>query len=119
MKAILTIMGLAAATAAHAIGMPGPMGPVPISFAKWVTVADTPAEALQLGHQGVVQAVLDIDAKGKIVKCTIKKGSGHRVLDNATCPLILKRGRYQPALSDKGVAIPSQTQVSITWARPK
>jgi protein TonB len=77
---------------------------------------DYPAEALQKGDQGKVQARLSIDAHGRVAHCSIVLSSGHASLDNATCEILRKRARFDPARNATGKTVPdSVTTPLITW----
>ena len=58
-----------------------------------ITAADYPLEAWRDGSEGTVRFELDHDAAGTIVDCRITESSGSAVLDDATCPIILKRAK--------------------------
>ena len=63
---------------------------------------DYPAEALRNRWQGSVVADLTISAEGRPTACRIVKSSGHKVLDDVTCKLIMTRARFTPAKDQTG-----------------
>jgi protein TonB len=70
--------------------------------ASWVTNDDYPPSALRAEEQGSVGISFEINAEGRIENCTVTSSSGSSVLDQATCRLVTRRGRYSPALDAAG-----------------
>ena len=64
--------------------------------------ADYPPEALRHHWEGDVIADLTISAEGRVTGCKIAQTSGHQVLDDATCEIVMKRARFKPALDANG-----------------
>lgn len=62
----------------------------------WFTMDDYPAAALRARQEGTVYFALEIDARGCPAKCTITESSGFAALDEATCPILMKRARFEP-----------------------
>jgi TonB family protein len=95
------------ATPAHS-----PKGDVRAAF----SADDYPAVAKAKGEQGTVQARLTIDKTGRVNGCTIVRSSGSRSLDSATCSILERRARFDPARDSEGRPITS-TFVSppVTW----
>lgn len=92
--------------------------PKPIDPRTWISASDFPFEALKNEVGGKVEYEVSIDASGNPVDCRIQTTSGHAVLDQATCGLIIQRARFEPARSANGVAIPGTYKGKITWQRP-
>lgn len=81
---------------------------------------DYPPSALRHKLEGVVETEVSIDAAGKVTECRIIKSSHHPVLDNATCKLVTRRGKFQPAIGPDGKAIPSVVKVPpVEWKLPR
>lgn len=76
--------------------------PKPIQPESWFTVADNLPEATRLGLEGNVTAALNVSETGKVTACNIDKSSGHALLDEHSCKLLLTRARLQPATDDEG-----------------
>lgn len=91
---------------AKPIGSPG----------TWVTSADYPPESRAAGESGQVTVKIEIDATGKVSGCTVATSSGFPRLDQKTCELVTLRGKYEPALSPKGKAIPSTSMMRFGWS---
>lgn len=66
------------------------------------TNADYPPEAVRNRWEGTVVADLTISVEGVPTACRIVKSSGHKVLDDATCDLIIRRARFVPAKDSGG-----------------
>lgn len=85
---------------------------------NWVTDDDYPRDALNGNMQGLVAFALDVDAGGLVAHCTILRSSGWPVLDDSTCALLKRRGRFYPALDAASVAVPGQFKGSFEWRQP-
>jgi protein TonB len=68
---------------------------------------DYPADALARGEQGTVLAQLTVDADGRVSGCAIVRSSGSRSLDDATCSIVERRARFDPARDAEGRAVAS------------
>lgn len=62
---------------------------------------DYPAEARRNGWEGSVIADLTVTPEGRVSKCVIVQGSGHAILDSATCAILTTRAKFDPA-RDRG-----------------
>lgn len=80
----------------------------------WIRDGDYPAEALRKGEQGATGYRLDVDARGCVTGCTIVHPSGIPALDEATCPLLMRRARFRPAIDVNGAPIAS-TYSNVNW----
>lgn len=63
---------------------------------------DYPAEALRRGQGGTVQYQLLIDATGRVVGCDLIRESGAPILDAMGCQVIMKKGKFSPAIDGNG-----------------
>lgn len=73
----------------------------------WVRDLDFPEYAQRMGAFGTIGFKLQVDATGRPTECAILNTSGFWLLDNRACELLIERGRFDPALDTKGVAISS------------
>jgi len=80
---------------------------------------DYPAEAARLGQEGAVALDVMADEKGKPVSCKVTKSSGHKLLDDATCPLIMARQHYEPSKDAKGRPQKLRVRQRIEWRLEK
>jgi protein TonB len=70
--------------------------------ASWVTNDDYPPAALRAGDQGSVGIAFEVNPQGRVVNCNVTSSSGSSLLDQTTCRLVERRGRYSPALDAGG-----------------
>jgi TonB family protein len=84
---------------AAAIGNPG----------DWFTDDDCPASAKRRGASGGVVVVLTVDPSGRTKACRVVSSSKDPDLDEATCDLGRRRGRFQPQTGDR------YSILSIRW----
>jgi len=82
----------------------------------WVTREDYPAEAKRANQQGTVYFTLDIDVCGRPSACRVTRSSGYAILDDATCPILMRRARFQPALDARGAPTTATWSNKFTWA---
>jgi len=76
---------------------------------------DYPAEAARLGQEGTVTLDVLADRKGKPTSCKVAKSSGHKSLDDATCPIIMSRQHYEPAKDSKGRPQELRVRQKVRW----
>jgi TonB family protein len=89
---------------------PSPNGPGP-----WVSVRDYPPQARRKGLQGNVGFTLDVSASGCPTKCVVTASSGHKVLDDETCRLMLERARFEPKLDENGAPVAATWSHVMRW----
>jgi protein TonB len=85
---------------------------------RWVLDSDYRSNWLRQGLEGSASFTLGIDASGKVTGCTITRSTGHGVLDAATCALVTKRARFEPARDGTGKPVAGSFNGSITWNIP-
>ena len=97
-----------------------PRGPVPANGpAGWVTNNDYPSRALTRELEGDVIYAIEVDARGRALDCRITSSSGHGVLDDATCRLIQRRARFDPATDRNGADVSGTYRGSVSWVIPE
>ncbi|MDE0879422.1 MAG: TonB family protein [Sphingomonas bacterium] len=74
---------------------------------NWFSNDDYPPAARRAEAQGRVSVALTIDTNGRVSDCRVTSSSGNQDLDNATCSLAKRRGRFSPAKDPNGNAIES------------
>lgn len=79
-------------------------GATPKNAEKWLTFRDYPASAMRANEQGYVVVSFEIDPKGKVRACEVKRSSGHSSLDEVPCKSLKSRARFTPATDNQGVA---------------
>lgn len=105
------------ASPGHAAGKPHPAVPKG-NPGLWVGTSDYPPSALREEGQGVVRFVLDIDANGVPVKCTVTQSSGRADLDETACQLVSERARFEPATDSHGRPVAATYANSVIWQIP-
>lgn len=107
------------ATAGPAKGETLPAGATPaqlrVDLAELFSPDSYPAAAQAAGEQGRVGITLRIGRSGRVRKCTINASSGSRALDTASCQIMRRHGRYEPARDASGRAIASTTRLGVRW----
>ena len=86
---------------------------------SWTTNDDYPEIALRNHWKGAVVTVLAVSPKGSITSCAVSKSSGHKELDDATCTLMMKRLRFDPARDAEGHRIASEKTYTFNWMLPR
>lgn len=77
---------------------------------SWASNSDYPSRAQREGKEGVTGFRVTVGADGRVTSCEITSSSGSSDLDNTTCTLITRRGRFTPAIDAEG------NPSSDTWA---
>ncbi|CAN5411415.1 hypothetical protein BH09PSE4_BH09PSE4_05840 [soil metagenome] len=88
------------------------------SATAWFRSSDYPSKANQRGQQGKSTLKILVSDLGKPTGCSVVETSGFDELDRRACEVILKRGRYSPALDVAGKPVPSEAIESIDWVLP-
>ncbi|MFS0737640.1 TonB family protein [Sphingomonas sp. 1P06PA] len=86
--------------------------------AQWVTSDDYPPSSIRNEEAGTVAVAWDINEAGRIENCRVTSSSGHPALDEATCRLLIRRGRYTPAKDENGNPIRSSSSRRVRWEIP-
>ena len=85
---------------------------------RWVTTEDYRGNWIRREMTGRARFRLEILADGRVADCTITASSGHPELDAATCALVSKRARFQPARGGEGEAVAGSYTSAIDWRLP-
>jgi len=97
-----------------------PIGAKPkTSPANWVTTNDYPSRDLREGNQGIARFSLAIGTDGKVESCVVTKSSGSSGLDEATCRLVTRRAKFEPATDADGAKVTGSYSGSIRWEIPE
>jgi protein TonB len=89
--------------------------PLPPPQTGMISVGDYPREALSKHWEGEVQYDLTVGTKGRPIACHVVQSSGHKVIDDATCNILISRARFKPALDAAGNPIESHWPGHINW----
>ena len=85
----------------------------------WITNDDYPSIEVRRGNEGMASYRLAIGTDGKVNACEIIRSSGHARLDQATCQLLAKRAKFDPATNGDGAKIAGSYSGSVTWQIPE
>jgi protein TonB len=85
------------------------------AFERYITPDDYPAASIRNREQGRVTYRVEASAEGRIAGCSIVRSSGSAALDAATCAILLRRARVQPALDASGKPVADSIQGHIEW----
>ncbi|GAA0299386.1 hypothetical protein GCM10009087_06510 [Sphingomonas oligophenolica] len=76
---------------------------------------DYPPSARAQNVQGRTVIRVTIDTSGRVSGCTVLTSSGNTDLDNTTCRVATRRGRYSPALDQAGNPMTSSATIPVRW----
>ncbi len=85
----------------------------------WASARDYPSRALREEREGVTRFRLNISAGGDVTGCSITGSSGHPDLDDTTCKLMQRRGRFRAATNGEGNAVASTWASAVRWEIPE
>lgn len=91
-------------------------GPNPM-FDVWLpfSPADYPPDAYLQGQQGPVRYRVAVDTDGKATACEVTETSTYPLLDDATCPLIMRVADFEPAMDNSGNSIAAPYDGVVSW----
>lgn len=92
--------------------------PDPIRPASWVKDSDYPSKAMRERRVGHNKFKLSITAAGRVSDCIILESSGHADLDERTCEIMTRRGRFKPATNAQGEPVSGMWDSAFTWSLP-
>lgn len=75
---------------------------------------DFPDASRRAEEAGVTRVSYTIDETGKVSECTVTQSSGFARLDDATCKIIMRRFRFNPATRDGRPVAERKTQ-PVRW----
>jgi len=84
----------------------------------WVTTDDYKSNWINREMVGTARFRLEVAPSGKVESCAITRTSGHPELDRATCDLVTKRARFDPAKDDSGAKVSGTYTSSVQWTLP-
>jgi protein TonB len=87
--------------------------------ASWANSNDYPSRALREEREGVTRFRVTVGADGRITGCSVTGSSGHPDLDEATCSLVSRRGRFNPAKDGEGQPTTDSWSSAVRWQIPK
>mgnify|MGYP000150220552 CR=1 FL=1 len=85
---------------------------------RWVSTDDYKSNWIRQEMTGKARFRLEIAADGRVASCTITASSGHPELDAATCALVSRRAKFQPARGGEGQPVAGSYSNAIDWRLP-
>ena len=85
---------------------------------RWETNDDYPDAARRVGAQGDAEFSVLVGTDGKPKECRVTKSAGHPALDTATCDLIMRRARFNPAKDESGKPKEFYYANRVRWRMP-
>ncbi len=79
---------------------------------------DYPTSALAAGTQGQVSIRLTVTAEGRVGDCNVVLSSGNAAIDERSCLVARRRGRFRPARDRAGRRVAIPVIYSIAWVIP-
>ena len=83
-----------------------------------VLFSEYPPRALAAGQQGLVGYKVKLDREGYATECEVTRPSGHAVLDEETCRLILNRATFKGVRDANGRRMATVTEGTVNWVLP-
>lgn len=96
-----------------------PQAAVPSALMSKLDPADHyPPAALAAREHGSVDMAVSVDVTGKVSGCSVIKSSGSTMLDKASCALMVREGRFEPALDANGKPTKGVVPAQFNWVLP-
>ncbi|WP_369025686.1 energy transducer TonB [Qipengyuania sp. RANM35] len=86
---------------------------------RWLTNADYKPSWARRELTGLAKFRLEIAANGKVTNCSVTGSTGHSELDEATCSLVTRRARFEPARGGSGEPVAGSYTGSVIWELPE
>ena len=118
MRNLIWSIAVAALIAGTAVAQPN----VPADQSRnWDTFMKLyPKRALAAGEQGLVAFRLTLDRDGHPTECQVTHTSGHKLLDNETCELLMMHAELKPPKDAQGDRMAAfRTEGVINWRLPR
>src|SRR5262249_18477002 len=77
-----------------------------------------PPRALAAGEEGPVFFTVSLDKAGHPTSCQVTHGSGHPLLDEETCNLIVQHAVFNSARDANGHVVRETTEGVVNWTLP-
>ncbi len=116
----LVVQQTVVATAVVVVPRFTPKSPQPKgNYKEWMTTDDYPTRSMNSGKQGTVRVNLTVSADGRVTDCRVVKSSGTQELDDTSCSLLRRRGKFNPGANGDGNAVEGNFPFSFTWKIPE
>lgn len=83
-----------------------------------ILFSEYPPRALAAGQQGLVGYKVKLDREGYATECEVTKPSGHAILNEETCRLILNRATFKGMRDSNGRRVATVTEGTVNWVLP-
>jgi protein TonB len=107
-----TVISQPKAEPAPALAPPTPA--TPKGRGNVISEDDYPDASRRAEEQGVTRVSYTIDPTGKVTDCKVTQSSGSTRLDEATCKIIMRRFRFNPATRD-GQPVADTKSQPVRW----
>jgi protein TonB len=87
-------------------------------ISNWVTTDDYRDSWISRDMTGIARFKLSVSVSGKVQDCQIVSSTGHKALDKATCKLVKRRARFNPARDGNGDKVAGSFTQSVRWKIP-
>jgi protein TonB len=87
--------------------------------ANWVSTSDYRSSWINREWTGTARFRVEVTAEGRVANCTITASSGHAELDAATCDLVSRRARFEPARGGNGEKVSGSYASAVRWELPR
>ncbi len=84
----------------------------------WVSDRDYKRSWIRQELTGIARFKLTIGTDGRVQDCQITASTGHTELDRATCSLVTKRAKFNPAFNALKEKVPGTYNSAIKWDLP-
>jgi hypothetical protein len=91
------------------------LAPKPDHVVSWFSPNDMPTNILATEGAHLVSLRTTVRPDGSIKDCRIEISSNDKHLDDLSCAIMIKRGKFAPARSQDGLAVYGVFRTSITW----
>jgi protein TonB len=115
MKRCISLLAVGSLLASPALAAPNPAKMQQISE---VVFKNYPPRALANREQGAVYFVVALDKDAHPTSCQVTHGSGHPLLDQETCDLIVQHAVFNSAKDANGRATKSAHEGVVVWRIP-
>lgn len=95
------------------------IGPKPSNdTSRWVTTGDYRSSWINRELTGVARFRVQVGTDGRVSQCMVVGSSGHAELDRATCDLVTRRARFDPARDGRGDTVSGSYSSAVSWRLP-
>ena len=84
-------------------------------LAAFFSTEDYPSEAWSTGKGGTVGVLIWVEATGRVSTCEVIETSAAAVLEKATCDVLIKRAKFNPAKDAAGRTVRAPSFGRVRW----